>query len=189
MSKQEAKIDIELFKRQLPGRMHTLEIMFHSLVQAIKDKSDLVKGLHSDFTFQSCHIIEILLKARIQLEGKTYTNGHSLISYYEQLSDERKAILNLLYKSELKKADYLDRLVKMGLTQSGNSNFKPFSWLEYKSVLDAIKKDNVNSRYSFETGVKLVNSPNLLRIATITTYRAVFAKSQNIQKDKQNHEL
>ena len=170
------QIDIERFKRQLPGRMHTLEIIFHSLIQSIKDKSDLIKGLHSDFTFQSCHIIEILLKARIELEGNTYTKGHSLISYYEQLSDETKAILRLLYESELKKAGYFDKLVEMGLAKSSKPNFNPFSWINYESVLDGIKKDNINSRYSFEMGVELVNSPNLLRIAAITTYRTVFRR-------------
>lgn len=167
------KIDIQMFKRQLPGRMHALNQAYVQLKRAFKEKSHLISGLHSHHTFECCHIIEILLKARIQLEGKSYSTGHSLIDYFNDLSGDTKAILGLIYKVEIKKLPYFSRLIEIGLAESGRQDFDYFSWLEYKRVLENIKRDNVNSRYSFETNIKLENIPDLLHIAALSTYRVV----------------
>lgn len=172
------KIDIDAFKKQMPGSMYTLKILYTNLLDAMQTKPHLVMGMNSAFIFHCCHLIEILLKACIQLEGKSYSTGHTLSDYYDQLSEPTQKHLEFLYEESLRsnsfefsgeKTNYYELLSNP--VQSPNSLPDSVEWTNYYSYLKQLNPVNVIARYPFEKDKNYWCVPQVLFLLTQTTHQ------------------
>ena len=144
----------------LPGMLQSVKDL---IILSTAERRNFNSGFVTSAIILGGHVSELLLKYKLEREGKSFEEIHDLYKLYQQLEDESKEAIQIEFDGLLSEADRAP-------------DSMPIGWNSAESVIKSARLAHVEWRYLIETNPKKPRQspaidPELLYTAVLSVFR------------------